>query len=126
MLKGQKCRHCDYVLRHDYQTPFYRDCAAHGDPSSVPQRPSGISPPTLAQEAWNYTQAVKMWRNAGYPARTSEEIARLLAICEACPHYKADGLRKHCGLCGCTCNSSEWGLVNKLAMATETCPEKRW
>lgn len=112
---GVRCVACGV----ERPTPRWRRCTA-------PTHSADVATPTVAQQAWSYTQAVKKWRNAGYPARPSEEIARLLVICEACPHYKADGLRKHCGLCGCSCNSSDWGLVNKLAMATEECPESRW
>jgi hypothetical protein len=60
------------------------------------------------------------WIAAGRPTRTQEQIDTILAIhCEPCEHFK-DGA---CGKCGCRINKSPEAWRNKLAMATEPCPD---
>ena len=83
--------------------------------------------PGLLRQAWNYSAAVTAWMLAGSPTRSQAEIDRLLAVCQACPHF-ASGARPHCRLCGCSLNSAPDGLMNKIAMATESCPDSppRW
>lgn len=76
---------------------------------------------------WNYTKAVVKWTAAGMPLRTEQEITAVFAICQACPHF-TNGDRPHCKLCGCSLSLSPDGLRNKIAMATESCPDSpaRW
>lgn len=76
-------------------------------------------------KGWSYTKAVTRWTAAGFPVRSQEEIDRIFTICEACPHYVNDK-RPHCRLCGCSLSKAPEGLKNKIAMATESCPDKRW
>lgn len=81
-----------------------------------------IKTPSLARQAWTYSKAVARWKLAGSPTRTTEEITSILAICQACPHYTQSD-RPRCRLCGCSVNNQPNGLANKIAMATEGCPD---
>ena len=73
-----------------------------------------------------YAEAVKKWASAGFPVRDKDEVQRIYEICKACPHY--DKSRQTCRLCGCKCNTNIFPLMNKLRMATESCPDNppRW
>lgn len=70
-----------------------------------------------------FTNAFTRWYAAGSPTRTPEQIAETFAICESnqCGQFKAgkEGAGR-CGLCGCRLNLT--GKVNKIYMATESCP----
>jgi hypothetical protein len=85
-------------------------------------------PPSLARQAWSYATAVAKWTAAGQPNRTDTEVAELLKICQACPHFircdSGNDIGGKCGLCGCPCNESGSALQNKLRMATEHCPDE--
>lgn len=50
---------------------------------------------------------------------TREQAEDRIAICHACPHYRADSDR--CGLCGCAFVIAEWA-----ASHVARCPEARW
>jgi len=89
-----------------------------------PKQQPHASPPGLAQRVWSYAQAVARWMAAGRPTRSAEEIARLLAICRACPHY--DPKAQICRVCGCRTTDAASAWRNKLAMATEECPMGKW
>lgn len=83
--------------------------------------------PGIARKVSNYSKAVEKWIAAGSPMRTQEEIASIFSICEVCPRFTNEG-RPRCKLCGCSVNKSPDGLWNKIAMATEGCPDNppRW
>lgn len=90
------------------------------------QVPRIIKPPSVVKRVSSYAKAQARWIAAGSPVRMPDEIAGIFAICEACEHYKpyADG-KGHCKLCGCRLKR-EGGLMNKIRMATETCPIEKW
>lgn len=102
-----KCRNCGYVAR---RPGTRRTCGIHG--------------PEPLEMVTGYARAVAEWVMAGGPTRDDAEIARILAICEQCPTGRYDG--RSCKVCGCNVNSSSVALVNKLAMATQSCPEGHW
>ena len=81
------------------------------------------TPPVRVQVA-HYVAAIRRWRKAGRPRRSDAEVDFLLAICRACPLYDAD--KKRCRQRGCRATASKTALVNKLRMATESCPIGRW
>lgn len=83
--------------------------------------------PGVAQQGWTYAKAVARWKSSGSPVRSPERIAEILVICEACPFFIREG-RRRCKLCGCSINKQPDGLRNKIAMATESCPDNppRW
>lgn len=74
--------------------------------------------------AGRYATALTRWAAAGFPTRSESEVHRLHAICQQCEHYDRDV----CRLCGCRCNTHGAAIVNKLRMATESCPAvpPRW
>lgn len=78
-------------------------------------------PIPLLIRGWNFAAAMAKWTLAGMPRSTQAEIDERLAICLACPHLQGN----HCTKCGCACVESN-RLINKLALATETCPEGKW
>lgn len=69
----------------------------------------------------NFSAAMARWIAAGRPMRTQEEIDERLAICQSCPQF-VDNV---CQKCGCQC-IEENSIFNKLALATESCPEGYW
>lgn len=97
--------------------PLTADCMPLDD---HPSQQATIAP-TLLIRGWNFTAAMARWTLAGMPRRTQAEIDERLAICQACPFLQ----NNHCTKCGCACVEQN-RLVNKLALATEKCPEGRW
>lgn len=93
------------------------------DPAKVEayRRKVTPQPPPLVIRGWNFAAALAKWTLAGMPRRTQAEIDERLAICQACPNLQ-DG---HCARCGCACIEQNH-LVNKLSLATETCPDGKW
>lgn len=74
-----------------------------------------------------YRKSAIKWIKAGRPKRTDKEISSLLVICKACENYQPkDDQSGKCGLCGCHLSLNGPTIVNKLRMATETCPDSRW
>ena len=83
--------------------------------------PPAQSAPPLIVRGWNFATAIARWTLAGMPRRSQAEIDARLAICQACPFLQND----HCTKCGCACVEQN-RLINKLALATEKCPEGKW
>lgn len=82
--------------------------------------------PSLAARAANVANAAARYAKAGAPSLcTEDQIAARLAICEACPLYRASDQK--CAKCGCGCGGRRT-LLNKLALPTECCPDNppRW
>lgn len=79
------------------------------------------TPPSVWRKGANYTQAWLRWKAAGSPVRSDEAIAAIRAICQGCEHYD-DGT---CKRCGCGVKKGSW-LGDKVAWATESCPEGLW
>ncbi len=90
------------------------------EPQPLPPAPAEV-PPSLLIRGWNFTAAMTRWTLAGMPRRTQAEIDERLAICQACPFLQ----NNHCTKCGCACVEQN-RLINKLALATERCPEGKW
>jgi len=90
---------------------------------ATPQPPRAAQPeiPSLIIRGWNFAAAMTRWTLAGMPRRTQAEIDERLAICQACPFL----VDNHCNRCGCACVEQNQ-LINKLALATEKCPENKW
>lgn len=69
----------------------------------------------------NFAAAMVRHSRNRFQHRTREEIDERLAICQACPQFADD----HCRVCGCPCVEANQ-LLNKLALASETCPLGKW
>jgi len=80
--------------------------------------------PNLAERAGHYVQALLKWRAAGYLVRTDEEVAAIVAVCEACPKWNSG--KQSCGICGCGVNSSPSAWKSKARMGSEVCPIGKW
>ena len=106
-----KCLHCGYQARREGTR---RNCS-----SNAPR-------PSLGTQLTGYAAAVSRWLAAGAPKRSDEEVDDLLAICQACPTGRYDASRGACSKCGCKVNASSWAILNKLRMATESCPDGHW
>lgn len=87
-----------------------------------------------ATKAWSWFWAQVKWIKAGRPMRSQEEILRVHAVCAGtdptsrCPEYDPSPSKENHGTCKqCGCNLSQiGGVLNKIAMATESCPLAKW
>jgi hypothetical protein len=83
--------------------------------------------PPLAGQLRNAARATaRLARAIATGARvfvSPETAAARLAACQTCPHYRLSDAR--CALCGCCLGRP---LLDKLRLATETCPANppRW
>jgi hypothetical protein len=93
----------------------------YGDDDQSPATSTHDSMPSLFVRAISLANSMTKWIAAGTPRRTLGEIEERLKICQACPHFIND----HCQLCGCPCVERNQ-ILNKLALATETCPVGKW
>jgi hypothetical protein len=67
-----------------------------------------------------YKHARSRWIAAGKPVRPPEEIQRIYdELCVVCPNFNKDW----CRLCGCRLKRRGIADFNKIAMATESCPD---
>ncbi len=72
--------------------------------------------------AKSYAGALLRWHKAGYPTRTQGEVDRIHEEhCKPCEN----NIKGRCKLCGCNVNRG-MALLNKIKMATEKCPVKKW
>ena len=102
------------------QLAAYRPlCAKLMGKSSESAAPSNL-PPMLIR-GWNFAAAMARWALAGLPRRSKAEISERLAICQTCDYLQ----NNVCTHCGCQCVEQNQ-LMNKLAIATERCPEGKW
>ena len=89
--------------------------------------------PTLSERLKNYAKSTFVWLGNGMPIRTKARVEELYEICKKCPTGKfsqrMDKNRGGCSACGCPVNNKS-GLVNinnnKLARATESCPDEHF
>jgi hypothetical protein len=91
-----------------------------GEPARAPSLPFRLS---------NYLGAMIRWAHADYPERGEQVVASILEVCRGCVHFKATSDELHaCSYCGCGGVASKWtgGLVEKIRMATESCPIRKW
>jgi hypothetical protein len=85
----------------------------------------GKKPRPLAERIGKYAKAVARWVEAGRPVRDWPEVERIFdEVCKPCEKF--DPKRGSCQGCGCKVNRDGRALKNKIRMATESCPEKRW
>ena len=90
--------------------------------------------PTFRERVSAYAAALARWTAAGFPVRTPERQAEVLAICEACPHFIREEPSHGCSKCGCRKTLGVGGLRQKVTWATEDsgkdpatgCPLGKW
>jgi hypothetical protein len=76
------------------------------------------------EHARQYAKALLRWREAGYPTRTADEVAAIYA--EHCGAPCPDLVGSRCKKCGCRVASKGIAVLNKIKLATESCPEGKW
>jgi len=87
---------------------------------------NGVTPSRFVKVS-RYVRAVSRWIAAGCPVRLPEEVIRVFqGICSQCPKDQFDIERKVCKKCGCKVSLNCKGLLNKIRMETEHCPEGLW
>ena len=96
--------------------------AAYRRKATEQQGAESVALPPLLIRGWNFAAAMAKWALCGFPRRSEAEIADRLAICQACDNFEAQ--RQRCLKCGCCVETEQ--LINKLALATERCPEGHW
>ena len=79
----------------------------------------------ILNQGFRYTRALYRWIKAGRPVRSDDEIERIFeTCCNPCEAY--DVQSSSCRHCGCRVNLIKAAPLNKIAMATEECPDKKW
>jgi hypothetical protein len=81
----------------------------------------------LIDKPLRLASARRKWVAAGKPQRSPEQIAEIFdTICTPCEHFRPTGDGKGtCDKCGCRLKR-QGGLLNKILMATESCPIDKW
>ena len=82
---------------------------------------SSATLPPLWIRGWNFANAMARHAASGFTRCSNTTIEERLAVCQVCPHL----VDHHCQLCGCACIADNQ-LMNKLALASETCPLGKW
>lgn len=77
--------------------------------------------PSIWIRGWNFANAMARHAATGFSRAAETIIEERLSICQRCPHL----VDQHCQLCGCPC-IAENQLLNKLALASESCPLGKW
>jgi hypothetical protein len=109
--KTLTCIHCQEPIK---RATIRRVCSALGVAKVLAEKEL-----SWASKASNYAAAITKWLKAGRLTRTQAEIDQLLTEhCTPCERYR-DG---NCSACGCRVNRGTLPFLNKLAMATESCP----
>jgi hypothetical protein len=71
----------------------------------------------------NFAAAQLKWKHLGSKMRTKDQVKYIYDdICKPCQYFEDDS----CKLCGCRLKRDEMSSFNKIAMATEGCPIKKW
>jgi hypothetical protein len=122
------CTVCGFGKKHNFTKPFRRNCPSPAAIEAQKQQEAqvataaerlGIKPADIV----HYAKALLRWSLAGWPTRTDAEVKRIhREHCEPCDEF-VDG---RCRKCRCPVVSKGMVLVNKIKMATEHCPLKKW
>ncbi|HEY5313826.1 MAG TPA: hypothetical protein VIK18_14960, partial [Pirellulales bacterium] len=112
----QVCRGCP---DRAYSSPH---APREESPSPPQSTPVPKSPPLLAKAA-NFTRALARDLKNGRKRRSPELTRRIFEQhCAVCPRYNAAA--GECAECGCPVNADP--EANKIAWASEQCPQKKW
>ncbi len=123
-------------LRESYWKAWEAGIGAGQIETPAPPMPKQSLPRKLKR----YAKAIRKWNKAGRPVRTDREVADIyFAHCLVCDHYDAE--KGVCRLCGCKVCGREGrvfsffgvelptkakAMLNKIRMATEHCPNRKW
>ena len=125
-----ECARCNWVCPVATEEPPRNNCPEGQSPEAKAAAEQGIAEAAerLGIEA-NYikhwAQALLRWSLAGFPTRSPDETEQIeREHCQPCKHYVEDGAR--CRKCGCRVNNNWLPVINKIRMATESCPVGKW
>ena len=95
-----------------------------GPRSGARTRPP-VRPRGLVAKVRSYGKALSKWRAAGRPMRSYKEVERIYwKVCMACAQFSLE--KATCKMCDCKVNRSKVAMLNKIRMATESCPDGKW
>jgi len=85
--------------------------------------------PAMTLQLWLYKEALIRWHKAGRPVRSQEQVQKIHSeFCAnpdtPCDYY--DPKKRRCKDCGCRVTTGAIAVVNKIKMATESCPKGKW
>ncbi len=131
-----KCPDCHWIYKGKATAPR-RNCPKSPDITEAAQR-LGIT----IDDINHWSHALAKWKRAGYPVRTQAEVERIeRECCRPCDQYVPDtgawvgtlvkwitgtATYGRCKVCRCGVSTSRVAVANKLAMATEGCPEGKF
>jgi len=75
----------------------------------------GLKPLSWGEVLVHLMQAMRVWRQAGFPIVSAEDYVKRIRICTGCDHYKWF----QCQQCQCV-------VYLKAKLATENCPRGLW
>jgi len=84
---------------------------------------------SLIAKGSKYAAAMWRWKREGSPVRSDQETAAIFhEQCKPCQYFKPEGEGGSCEQCGCRLSPSGGAMVNRIRMATESCPlpEPKW
>ena len=80
--------------------------------------------PPLTVQLVTWKTAIEKWRKAGRPKRSDAQVKTILEICKTCSWYDPD--KRRCKGCGCAVTNGGIAVLNKIRMASESCPQDKW
>lgn len=81
--------------------------------------------PPLIERIKAYREELAKWEEAGKPYRSKSEIEFIYKeYCEKCEYLTSQMSVSVCDKCGCFLGKTL--TLNKIALATTNCPEKKW
>lgn len=109
---GWKCQTCDYIYWKNTIRPPIRLCV------HTVKLPTGI-----ISKGKRYLNERDIWKTAGKPYRSEEEIGRIFTEhCSPCEYFiKHSDKLGNCDICGCFLKVKSKSF-NKIAWATTNCP----
>ncbi len=103
--KGSKCKHCDRIATTEAQ--------------------KATQCPGSEWRVKRWSRAVSGWKKAGRPQRSPVLVHRIYwGKCWPCSAF--DTQNQVCTVCSCKVRDSGLPVLNKIAMATEHCPRRKW
>jgi hypothetical protein len=81
--------------------------------------------PAKGSRAGRFAEAIIKWEKAGRPTR-SDDLVRKIFDNHCCPCSEFDKDNGLCSICTCKVQQEGVAVLNKIAMATEHCPRRKW
>ena len=81
--------------------------------------------PATGSRAGRFAAAINRWVQAGRPTRSPDLVRKIYQNqCWPCTDFdKEHGI---CMICSCKVQQDGSAVLNKIAMATEHCPRRKW